>query len=127
MNTTVEEELLDRRSIVLYTTNFIDEVVDSRQITDEMLKEFHENISSYSVNVDYTIDHYKRSVNPDPTGANDFYVTYVKVGYNQPWEKGDRITVRISTIGYSTVQTLSHKLAGIFIPEMDRTFSARIR
>lgn len=127
VNTTVELEMLDRRSIITDTTNFIDEVIDSRQITDAMLKEFHTNISSYGVNVDYEITHLKRTVNPDPANPDAYYTNYVPVSNDYPWEKGDRISVRVYTVGYSSTQTLAHKLIGLFISELDRTIVARIR
>ena len=132
VNTTVMEELIDRRAIVTDVTTFIDEVIDSREITESMIKELNTNVSSYSVNVDYEVRHYRRSVNPDPLGETDFYVSYIEMNDTDDltttdWQKGDRISVRVRTIGYSTVQTIAHKLAFLFIPELDRTFTARIR
>lgn len=127
VNTTVELEMLDRRSIITDTTNFIDEVIDSRQITDAMIKEYNTRISSYGVTVDYDITHLKRSVNPDPLNPGEYYTSYVPVGESIPWEKGDRISVRVYTVGYSSAQTLAHKIIGLFIGELDRTLVARIR
>lgn len=128
VNTTVEQELLDRRSIIMDVTNFIDEVVDSRLITDSMLRELNTNLASYGTSVDYTITHYRRSVDPDPLSNDDkFYVSYVVVDENAEWLKGDRISVRVQSISYSTTETLAHKLGGLFVPDLDRTLTARIR
>lgn len=127
VNTTVELEMLDRRSIITDVTNFIDEVVDSRQITDAMLKELNSNLASYGVTVDYEITHLKRDVNPDPLEPGSYYTSYIPVGDTVPWEKGDRISVRVRTVGYSTTQTLAHRLVGMFVSELDRTIVARIR
>lgn len=127
VNTTVEQELLDRRSIVKDVTNFMDEVVDSRQITDAMLRELNTNIASYGTSVQYTITHYRRTVNPDPVKAGSYYTNYIVVDDDEPWLKGDRISVQVQSVSYSTTENISHKLAGIFVPELDRTFTARIR
>lgn len=127
VNTTVELEMLDRRSIITDVTNFMDEVVDSRQITESMLRELNTSLASYGVNVDYEIQHLKRDVNPDPINPGGYYTNYVPVGDSIPWEKGDRISVHVRTIGYSTTQYLAHKLVGLFVGELDRTIVARIR
>ena len=49
VNTTVETEMLDRRSIISDVSNFIDEVVDSRQVTPSMLQELNTNLAAYGV------------------------------------------------------------------------------
>lgn len=128
VNVTVANEMIDRRSIITDVTNFMDEVVDSRLITDTALKELNTNIASYGVNIDYEITHYRRSVNPDPIDKdNQFYVSYIPVSLNEPWEKGDRIEVHIFTVGHSAAETLSHKIANLFVSDFDRRICARIR
>lgn len=127
VNTTVEQEMLDRRCIVMDVTNFIDEVVDSRQITDAMKRELNTSLASYGTTVDYTITHYRRTVNPDPANPDSYYTNYVVVGDQEPWLKGDRIAVTIKTLGYSPTETIAHKLTGMFVPDLDRTIAARIR
>ena len=127
VNTTVEQELLDRRSIIMDITNFMDEVVDSRQITDAMLKELNTNLASYGTAVTYTVTHYRRTVNPDPLKEGKYYTNYVVVDSIEPWQKGDRISVRVESIANSITETISHKIAGLFVPKLDRTLTARIR
>lgn len=127
VNTTVTQELLDRRSIITDVTNFMDEVVDSRQLTDAMLRELNTNLASYGTSVNYTITHYRRTVNPDPLLKGKYYTNYVVVDSAEPWQKGDRISVHVESISYSITETISHKLAGLFVPELDRVLTARIR
>ena len=126
VNTTVEQEMLDRRSVIMAVTNFMDEVVDSRQVTDAMLKELHTDLASYGISVDYTITHYRRTVDPDPINKGDYYTSYIVVE-DEPWEKGDRISIKVQSMANSITETLSRKIAGLFIPELDRTLTARIR
>ena len=127
VNTTVEQELLDRRSVIMDVTNFIDEVVDSRQITDAMLRELNTSLASYGTSVNYTVTHYRRTVNPDPLDTSKYYTNYVVVDSSEPWQKGDRISVRVESVANSLTETISHKLAGLFVPKLDRTITARIR
>ena len=75
---TVESGMIDRREIIMAVTDFIDEVVDSRNITDAMLSELNTSISSHGILVDYEIEHYCRSVDPDPLSEGDYYTTFVK-------------------------------------------------
>lgn len=127
VNTTVETEMLDRRSIITDVTNFVDEVIDSRQVSDSMLQELNTNLAAYGVIVDYDITHYRRTVNPDPLDAGKSYTSYYIVGNNEEWLKSDRISVRVRTVGYSNTQMLAHRIAGLFVGELDRTITARIR
>lgn len=127
INTTVEQEMLDRRSIVMDVCNFMDEVVDSRQISDSMVRELNTRISSYGMTVDYTITHYRQSVNPDPVKAGEYYSNYVVVDNTEEWQRGDRIEVHVYTLGYSTAESMAHKITGMFISDLDRTFVSRIR
>ena len=97
VNTTVETEMLDRRSIIQDVTNFMDEVVDSRQINDAMLQELNTKLASYGVIVDYEITHLRRTVNPDPTEQGKPYTSYYEVEDDE-WKKSDRIAVHLSLI-----------------------------
>ena len=124
---TVENEMIDRRLIINDVCNFIDEVVDSRVITDSMIDELNVNLASYGMSVDYEITHYARSVNVDPTSTDDYYVTYVRQNNNTEYAKGDKISVHVYTTGYSATESLAHKLTGIFIKELDETITARVR
>lgn len=125
---TVESGMIDRREIIMAVTDFIDEVVDSRNITDAMLSELNTSISSHGILVDYEIEHYCRSVDPDPLSAGDYYTTFVKdITNSREFQKGDKISVHVYSTGYSAAETISHKLAGLFIPKLDETLTARIR
>ena len=125
---TVENEMLDRRLIINDVTDFIDEVVDSRKVTDAMLEELNVSLASYGMTVDYEITHYARSINADPLNeGSDYYVTYVPQDDVTSYKKGDKISVRVYTVGYSSTESLVHKLTGMFIKDLDETITARIR
>ena len=125
---TVENEMLDRRLIITDVTSFIDEVVDSRVITDGMIDELNVRLASYGMSVDYEIDHYARSINVDPLeGADTYYTTYTKVDDVYNYKKGDKISVRVFTTSYSATEALAHKLTGMFVKDLDTTITARVR
>ena len=124
---TVENEMMDRRLIINDVCNFIDEVVDSRVVTDAMIDELNVNLASYGMSVDYEITHYARSVNSDPLTQDDYYVTYVRQSNNTQYAKGDKISVHVYTTGYSATESLAHKLTGLFVKELDETITARVR
>lgn len=128
VSVTVESSMIDRREIIIAVTNFIDEVVDSRNITDAMIAELNTNLASHGMLVDYEIEHYCRSVDPDPLHEGHYYITYVKdVGNSHKYVKGDKISVHVYSTSYSAAETISHKLSGLFIPKLDETITARIR
>lgn len=124
---TVEDEMLERRLIINDVTSFMDEVIDSRTITDAMIDELNVNLASYGVTVDYEITRYARSVNNDPLSDDDYYVTYLPQSDNKHYNKGDKISVRVYTIGYSSTEALAHKITGMFVRDLDETLTARVR
>lgn len=129
VNTTVDTTMTERRQIINDVTNFMDEVVDTRQINDAMLKEFNANLSSHGAIVNYEIIHLRRSVNADPANPGSFYTSYFEVpeADNVFWQQGDRIQVHIWIIGYTPTQEIAHKLVNLFVSDFDITLTARIR
>lgn len=124
---TIENEMVDRRLIITDVTNFIDEVVDSRHVTDGMIDELNVNLAKYGMSVNYEITHYKRSVNVDPITDEDYYVTFIPDNNIKDYAKGDKISVRVYVTSYSATQSLAHKLTGVFVRDLDTTITARIR
>lgn len=121
-------ESLDSRAAIADVTNFIDSVVDSRHITDSMLKELNSKLASYSILFDYEITREMRVVDYDPSNKNTKTATYwIVADDNRNYLQGDHITVRIFKVGHSSSSMVSSRLASIFIPDLDYTFSARVR
>lgn len=123
----VENEMMDRRMIINNVTDFIDEVIDSRNITDAMIDELNVSLASYGVTVNYEISRYARSVNSDPITDSNYYVTYLPQEDTTTFNKGDKISVRVYTVGYSSSGALAHKLTGMFVKDLDETITARVR
>lgn len=123
----VESEMMDRRMIINHVTDFIDEVIDSRNVTDAMIDDLNVSLASYGVTVNYEISRYARSVNADPITEADYYVTYLPQDDTTTYNKGDKISVRVYTVGYSSSGALAHKLTGMFVKDLDETITARVR
>jgi hypothetical protein len=107
-------------------TMFMDDVADTRQITDSALEDFQLGVSSYGQLVKITINRYAKTVDPDPvTGGT--YTTYVYADNNKKYNQGDHIQVEVQTIGYTGTQKLMMSTVGIFVKPFDCTLSRRVR
>lgn len=123
---TTESEMLNNRLMVADITDFIDGVVDSRQITDAMLTELNVKLASYGKAVDYDIVRYARSIDADPVNPGEYYVSFLeRDDYN--FAKGDKIYIHVYTVGHGTSESLSQKISGIYMKDFDVTMTARIR
>lgn len=121
-----EGAMLDNRLMVADITDFIDGVVDSRQITEAMLTELNVKLASYGKAVDYDIVRYARSIDADPTNKGEYYVSFLRQDdYN--FVKGDKIYIHVYTVGHGTAETLANKISGIYMKDFDVKFTARIR
>lgn len=127
VNTAVTEENANRISMLYDITSFVDEVVDSRQITDSMLKSFNTKISSYGIPVDYKITREMLDIEPDPLHTGEYYPAYIATDSNRSYNQGDHITIHVYSSGNSTPMTLANRVANIYAGEVDIEISARIR
>ncbi len=124
---TAQQTSLDSRAIVSVVNNFIDEVVDSREITDSMLRQFNADLAQYSIAVDYEIIRERRVIDPDPLNPGEYYPSMVVTDDNRHYEQGDHITVHIYEVGTSASASIAYRLARVTQPRLDYTFSARVR
>lgn len=122
-----QNEMLDRRMIINHVTDFLDEVIDSRTVTDAALAELNINLASYGIIVDYEITRYALSIDPDPVTGNAYTTSYIVTDDNRHYNKGDKLSIRVYTVGYSSTQALAHKLTGMFVKDLDETITVRIR
>lgn len=126
-NMLVNQELQDRRNVIADVDNFVDSVVDSRQITEPMLKEFNTKLASYSLVLDYEIKREVLAIEPDPLHEGDWYPSYVVTDDNMHYNQGDHISVHVRNIGYNSAISLGHSLCGIVLGDLDETITARVR
>lgn len=125
--TVTTTEMLNRRAAYMTMCDFVDGVVDSRQITDAELKEFNSKIQTYGMTMDYKITREIRSVDPDPLKPGNYVRTYIPTDEWQSYNQGDHIVLRVHALGYSSSVGLAHSLVGMFVGDFDETIVARIR
>ena len=124
---TLSQEMVARRTILNEMQSFIDETIDSRQVTDQQLEDFYLGISGLGPIVDVEISRYVRTVDPDPVEEGEIYVTYVYSEDNRTYNQGDKVSVRVHAIGYTGTQKLLRAITGLFLPQIDYTLAGRVR
>lgn len=125
VNVSTDMEMLNRRLLVEDVCYFIDSVVDSREISEQLLKEFNNSVAARGVNVNYdiTIGHRAVSASAD----EDYVVTFITDDDFSNLRQGDKIIVHFYTTSNSTSNNIMGKISGFFIEPLDETLSARIR
>lgn len=124
---TLSQEMVARRTILNEMQSFIDETIDSRQVTDQQLEDFYLGISGLGPIVDVEISRYVRTVDPDPVEEGEIYVTYVYSEDNRTYNQGDKVSVRVHAIGYTGTQKFLRAITGLFLPQIDYTLAGRVR
>lgn len=124
---TLSQEMVARRTILNEMQSFIDETIDSRQVTDQQLEDFYLGISGLGPIVDVEISRYVRTVDPDPVEEGEIYVTYVYSEDNRTYNQGDKVSVRVHSIGYTGTQKFLRAITGLFLPQIDYTLAGRVR
>lgn len=125
--TTSEVTMLDKRALYIDICDFVDGVVDSRQITESELREFNAKIASYGFTVDYTISRLVRSVNPDPLNSGEYVTTWIEVDDNMNYNQGDKIVVHVWQVGNTRSQNVLSGIISQWVPRFDEQVPARIR
>lgn len=124
---TLSQEMVARRTILNEMQSFIDETIDSRQVTDQQLEDFYLGISGLGPILDVEISRYVRTVDPDPVEEGEIYVTYVYSEDNRTYNQGDKVSVRVHAIGYTGTQKFLRAITGLFLPQIDYTLAGRVR
>ena len=126
----VSEEMMDRRQIASEMSDFADEIIDSRMISNSMETSFTSAITSHGMVVNYQVTRKIRDVSyEDVAGVPTASVNYVTDPDKDPkqFEKGDHVVVRVWVSGYSSTQYIARKLTQIFLQDFDYSIEARVR
>jgi NADPH-dependent curcumin reductase CurA len=107
--------------------SFIDETIDSRQITDAQIEDFYLGISGLGPVCAVEIERYVRTVDPDPMNPGEVRVTYVFTENNRTFSQGDKVKVRVHAISYTGAERLLRSTVGLWLPTIDYTFAGRVR
>ena len=125
--TMMMEEMEDRRSIINEVSNIVDEVADTKSLTEDQLTDFYTGISSYGPIVDAKIEKYVRVINPDPQNPGSTYTTYMLSEDTTTWKQGDIVKVTIKPVGSTKISRFVSKVIGYMLPDFDYTEAGRVR
>ena len=121
------EDMVARRSIINEMSMFIDEVIDTKQITKQQMSDFQLGCNSYGPVVQIEIRRYVKTIDPDPKNPGKTYTTYVMSDDNLHYNQGDHIQVTVYTVGYTGSQRLVMSTVGILAPRFECTLAGRVR
>lgn len=117
-----------RTSLLNETQNFIDEVIDTKSVTEEQLEDFYLGMASYGPLVDVTVERYVRVINPDPARGDGYTrVTWMATDNIYDYNQGDIIKVNVKGIGYTGEERFIMNTLGFLMPEVDFSLAGRVR
>ena len=109
------------------TRNLIDNVIDTRKLSEDDLADFQIGITSTNAYYNATIMRKVRVVNPDPNNPGKTYTTFVVVDDIYNYNQGDRIIVKVEPIGQSLYQVLARAFLQILVEDESFTLAGRVR
>lgn len=124
---TLSNEAVARRVILNEMQAFIDETIDSRQITESQLEDLYLGVSGLGPVVDVEIERYVRTVDPDPKNPGGIYVTYVYSENTKQFNQGDKVKIRVHAINYTGAEKMLRSTVGLWLPPIDYTLAGRVR
>ena len=93
-----------------YTRDFIDSVIDTREVTTDMLNDYSLNMSSTTEYYKFEIIRKEKCIMPDPVHPGQTYSTYIVVDDLSQFNQGDKIIVEVKPVGNNLFMTLSVNL-----------------
>jgi hypothetical protein len=123
----VSEDMTSRRSVLNEVSNFIDEVVDTKTISDDRLADFNLGIASHGLLLNVTVKREKRVTNPDPDSEGKTYTRYLPVTNIYDYQTGDIVKVEIRQLGYNGRQRFIQRLTRLRTPPLNFSLAGRVR
>jgi len=109
------------------TRNLIDEVIDTRELTEDTLADFNIKMAALSEYYTCEIIRKVKVINPDPLNPGQTYTTYIIVDDISQYNQGDLIVVNVEQIGGNMYQNLARKLMGSAVQSDTITLCGRVR
>lgn len=110
-----------------YTKAVVDEVIDTKVLTDEAIKDYNLNMSSLPNTYKAVISRQVKIINPDPVNPGKTKSTYVTVDDNTKYDQGDLIVIKVVPVAKNIAQAASQALMGLFTPVNGFTIPGRVR
>lgn len=124
--TVMVDDMVARRAIINEVSMFIDEVIDTGEVSDTLLTDFQLGCNSHGPIIQIEIVRYVKTIDPDPINGGT-YTTYVVADDITHYNQGDHIQVTVKTIGYSGTQRMVMSTVGIMLPKFECTLAGRVR
>lgn len=105
----------------------IDRVIDTRNLTEDMIADLHLALAAKPMNYTLTITRETRVTNPDPNNPGSTYTVYVIADDIYHYKQGDIITIRVEMFGESMMTQIAGKLLGMHLAKYDYQVSGRVR
>lgn len=109
------------------TRNFVDEVIDTREITDTMIEDFNFALSSYDVVYSAQIYRKVKTINPDPVHPGQTITSYTIVDDYSTFNTGDRVTVICEPVTIGFYQSVTRALLHLPMDDQKIEKTARVR
>ena len=117
----------DETEAIYDARQFIDTVIDTRVVTDDMLADLNLAMAAKSTSFSAKIIRERQLVNPDPAKPGETYTSYVVTDDIYNWKAGDRITIELTTVGGNAFLNVAKSFLGFMIPQDEIILSGRVR
>ncbi len=105
--------------------NLVDKVIDSRELSDAMIRDFNLELATCTTDYEYKIWREVKQTNPTEDGG--FHTQYVYSENLDEWHSGDIITIEVTQKNLSIFQRLSGVLMGSVYNKQSIRFAAMVR
>lgn len=102
--------------------NFVDTVIDNRQISDATMAELNINLAAVTTNVHATVYRETRVIDPDDTDGTTVKWVYTQFDGDTVWKQGDLVTIVIEQESPNLLQNIS----SIFLGSSYNSISIRL-
>lgn len=125
----IADEVESKKMIGNEVEMFIDEVTDSRIITEDMLADLYLAVSGQGFIVDVNVSRAVRVVDPDPKkpGTDATIISFIYSENTKQFNQGDKVKVTVNSIGYTGVHKFVHSTVGILLPNLELSRAGRVR
>lgn len=109
------------------TRNFVDDVIDTKEITPQMLEDFNIALASSEVVYSAEIYRYIRTVNPDPVHPGQTVTTWTMVDDSTKFNTGDRVQVICTPVTIGPYQAIARSFLHLPMDSTKIIKTARVR
>lgn len=106
------------------TRNFIDKVIDTREMSEDTIADFNLALASCSSTFSYKVLHEEIVTNPNEGGT---VTTWIYTDNLEDWNSGDLITVEVKQVSQNFFQRISSMMIGLVYANKSCTMCGMVR